>query len=246
MEVWQMIFLNCLPTSRTPPCAQNGPLLLCQICRVFRKIAISMPTLWSSITALVSSSADARTLCRPKPELVDLWLCRSSACPLSISYIAMGTQYDGVIIQETKIFDIFMRHSSHWRQVYFLWNKGTTPLTLIINAPLLECARICSHSPSISFSSTPNLRQVEFESSSSTIHGFQLMFPDRQQLTNLQLTCSFEPNLFVEVLHQCPQLQSIRYEESTWHPVDPVNCAPVEPRAAIIGYFMSSFSRRVL
>jgi hypothetical protein len=52
MDVWRVIFLNCLPEEEyISPKALSAPLLLCQICRTLRELAISMPILWTSIAA---------------------------------------------------------------------------------------------------------------------------------------------------------------------------------------------------
>jgi len=58
----------------------NGPLLLTQICRRWRDVAISTPRIWTTI-AFAESGSD---LSQPSPNLVDLWMTRSRQLPLRI------------------------------------------------------------------------------------------------------------------------------------------------------------------
>jgi hypothetical protein len=57
-----------------------GPLLLTQICRRWRDVAISTPRIWTTIAFAESGS----NLSQPSPNLVDLWMTRSCQLPLRI------------------------------------------------------------------------------------------------------------------------------------------------------------------
>lgn len=93
-EVISEVFIHCTPNNhragivssrvndiQASPCADpfREPILLGNICRVFRDIAFSTPQLWSSITLTLHSCELSEELDRLKA-----WLARSKGCLLSI------------------------------------------------------------------------------------------------------------------------------------------------------------------
>ncbi|KAK6996018.1 hypothetical protein R3P38DRAFT_2371104, partial [Favolaschia claudopus] len=85
-EVLDEIFYNCLPSSEPTaistfdstlfihPSCTSAPLLLCQICRRWRLIAIATPRLWASLNTEFTKHS----------ELVEIWLNRARSHPLSL------------------------------------------------------------------------------------------------------------------------------------------------------------------
>ncbi|KAJ7265346.1 hypothetical protein B0H12DRAFT_1261793 [Mycena haematopus] len=70
-----------------PPYPSGAPLLgllpptsLTHICRQWREIALSLPSLWRAINPSLDICPDHR------PHIFDLWLKRSRSCPLSIEF----------------------------------------------------------------------------------------------------------------------------------------------------------------
>ncbi|KAJ6457530.1 hypothetical protein C8R47DRAFT_170014 [Mycena vitilis] len=89
-DVLRSIFMACLPTTRNP--AINGreaPLLLGQICRAWRSVALATPRLWAAIHIVVPSNSLAQRVM----DRVVVWLYRSGAVPLHIS-IVLSSFYD--------------------------------------------------------------------------------------------------------------------------------------------------------
>lgn len=100
-DILHSIFHHCLPTRRDPiMSATEAPILLTHICRAWRQIAYSSPTLWARLyitfsdeDALVDSGQISYGLTkqnisdtlRLRCAAVKEWLSRSGACPLSIS-----------------------------------------------------------------------------------------------------------------------------------------------------------------
>ncbi|KAJ8702044.1 hypothetical protein PTI98_000792 [Pleurotus ostreatus] len=82
VEIIAMIFSYCLPTDMyIAPCPCEAPLLLTQVCAEWRRLAIAMPLLWSSLSVIVYP-----THSDPALPLIYLWLDRSGSCPLSLSF----------------------------------------------------------------------------------------------------------------------------------------------------------------
>lgn len=81
IELLSEIFLYCqamFPEFLLPG-PSEPPLLFCQVCRVWRKVATLTPLLWSTITL-------HRSFHSWTPQLLNLWLSRADSCHLSVSF----------------------------------------------------------------------------------------------------------------------------------------------------------------
>lgn len=122
-EVWAEVFLYCLPE---PPPANGphpwynrdryispltAPLLLCQVCRRWREIAVTMPRLWQRLGVYVSMG----TAC-PAPGLADLWLSRSGSLPLILSLHQQNESNLNALVAG-RILVLFIKHTSRWMDV---------------------------------------------------------------------------------------------------------------------------------
>ncbi|KAJ6536029.1 hypothetical protein B0H19DRAFT_1182711 [Mycena capillaripes] len=94
-ELRSKIFCFCLPSDgRVRPSATAAPLLLAQVCRHWRAVALATPQLWCSIFfefypdppyAGLGSLYGYELPTHSTTALVDLWLSRSSGHPLSVT-----------------------------------------------------------------------------------------------------------------------------------------------------------------
>ncbi|KAJ7633452.1 hypothetical protein DFH06DRAFT_1222845 [Mycena polygramma] len=76
VEITSRVFLCCLPTGGcVVPSSSNAPLLLAQICRHWRDVALSTPQLWNSIRAMGEN---------PPHALFQSWFIRARGTPLSL------------------------------------------------------------------------------------------------------------------------------------------------------------------
>ncbi|KAJ7167984.1 hypothetical protein C8R46DRAFT_996182 [Mycena filopes] len=90
-DIVRCIFLATLPTHRNPViCADEAPLLLCQISRHWRTIALTTPRLWASIHIAVPTHQELPRL----TEMVDAWLKRSGRLPLDIVVVSPAVPAD--------------------------------------------------------------------------------------------------------------------------------------------------------
>ena len=152
-DVLGVMFSHCLATHRNPVMsASEAPILLTQICRDWRSIALSIPRLWSRLyiptlgegrlvhyppEALPYASVEeprkeARMEARmeARTEEVQRWLRLSSACPLAITLIPTNNQ-------ETypPLLDSIIQSSRRWQQLelgYFLY-PGSDVMTRLFN-----------------------------------------------------------------------------------------------------------------
>ncbi|KAJ7276631.1 hypothetical protein C8J57DRAFT_1466121 [Mycena rebaudengoi] len=82
-EIASHIFSVSIPTdSDAPPSRHTAPLLLTQICRLWRAIALATPSLWQSICLTeVQKQHNNRN-----ERLLEMWLKNSSTLPLSLAF----------------------------------------------------------------------------------------------------------------------------------------------------------------
>ncbi|KAJ6533040.1 hypothetical protein B0H19DRAFT_877038, partial [Mycena capillaripes] len=74
-EITMGVFLRCMPSeSKFRPSPIHAPLLLAQICRQWRQIALHTPALWRCLLL-----EDGRPV-----ELLHLWLSRCGNLPISL------------------------------------------------------------------------------------------------------------------------------------------------------------------
>jgi hypothetical protein len=84
-ELLSEIFLHCLPPSDVHSlCQYVPPLVLGQVCRFWRQVALSTPALWSTICVNFDNTRDFEAA----SNLIFTWLSRSGALPLSLTLIA--------------------------------------------------------------------------------------------------------------------------------------------------------------
>ncbi|KAH6904877.1 hypothetical protein BKA70DRAFT_512702 [Coprinopsis sp. MPI-PUGE-AT-0042] len=124
-ELMQYIFMTCLPESRNAVMhCSEAPVLLGRVCSEWRRIALNTPALWSSLHIVPPNfNADASSLNKVrfqrKRDVVEMWLRRSGACPLSLSFVWFGS--DGV--EETalcgELLGLLVPLSKRWKKVEF-------------------------------------------------------------------------------------------------------------------------------
>ncbi|KAJ7465182.1 hypothetical protein FB451DRAFT_431674 [Mycena latifolia] len=145
------IFLHCLPPPGTPPSPRDAPLLLAQVCGQWRGIALSLPTLWTSVCAAVSVSL------APNDELLsamlDLWLERAGNCTLSVSMVLDNPAIPALPMLGPPRSAVFrkLRHASHrWRELTLVRRLEDFPVLLHRDAPwnlpeLVKLTLLLSH-----------------------------------------------------------------------------------------------------
>ena len=91
VELLAEIFLLCLPSEISkPPSPTAAPLLVAQICRRWRSIALDLPPLWASFCATYNPVRGALFAKMPAAwanGLGDLWLQRAKNHPLSLTLL---------------------------------------------------------------------------------------------------------------------------------------------------------------
>ncbi|KAF7334600.1 F-box domain-containing protein [Mycena venus] len=111
-EITSHIFTQSLPIDATPS-RYAAPLLLTQVCRLWRTIALATPNLWQSIVVKELGPGDLERLNDPA-KLVEMWLQRSAGLPLSLFVHLLNE----VLAQS--IIDTCLVHHHRWSEVEVL------------------------------------------------------------------------------------------------------------------------------
>ncbi|KAJ6625448.1 hypothetical protein B0H10DRAFT_609817 [Mycena sp. CBHHK59/15] len=146
-DIWEEIFLHCLatpPDSNTPVCNREprprrdlfAPLLFLQVCRAWRKVALSFPDLWASLSVVVR-----RGQAFPPVDVASDWLQRSGDLPLALSlYQSNESEGDQEVADD--VLALYMRYITRWRDVRLDIANPTYGRSLQpsedLHAPLLE------------------------------------------------------------------------------------------------------------
>ncbi|KAG1777016.1 hypothetical protein EV702DRAFT_1028551 [Suillus placidus] len=164
-EILQQIFKSCLPNDRyVVPHILSAPLLLCQICRRWRDIALATPELWSSIDVHDWGvwTADVYTA------MVARWLAAARNRQLAVSVVCLQKwdwfrQYDPT---QSGLFRLLASHSVQFHDLHIQACRGyvdafiasgfyavkhilisVTPTSVLVNSeyPLSLCTSNITH-----------------------------------------------------------------------------------------------------
>ncbi|KAJ7125149.1 hypothetical protein C8R44DRAFT_132692 [Mycena epipterygia] len=150
VEVLEIVFGLCLPqTDYILPDPLQAPLLLCQICSSWRRVALVSPLLWCSLSLNMH-----RNRGRWK-EFLESWLGRSGSVPISLCLEGDApTQYFNDHIAK-----IFLKESHRWKRLRLDVLPAAVTKLLNTSMPMLETLEIRG-SAFISSADAPRLRTV--------------------------------------------------------------------------------------
>ena len=140
VDVLSVIFSHCLATRRNPIMSPSeAPILLTQICRDWRSIALSIPRLWSKLyirttlypeTLPYVSKLDGERRMEARTEEVQKWLRLSAACPLAISLMPVPA---GEPVSHPPLLDAIIESSQRWQQLELGFFSQSDVLTRLLS-----------------------------------------------------------------------------------------------------------------
>ncbi|KAJ6557901.1 hypothetical protein B0H19DRAFT_1148936 [Mycena capillaripes] len=104
-EITSHIFVHSLPKDKKPS-RHTAPLVLTQICHLWREIALATPALWQSITM-----NEYREPLKDSQKLLEMWLQRSATLPLYLSFGSSDT------LATQSLVDTSLNHHSRWGEI---------------------------------------------------------------------------------------------------------------------------------
>lgn len=202
IELWAQIFLLCLPNEDfVQPDPREAPLLLCQICGSWRRVATGTPLLWSSLSIRGSWR---RNIWKSS---LECWLRRSENAYLSLD-ISLPAYMEPAF--DSDLLELITSSSERWYHLR-LSMPDNLLRSMLTNSymPVLYKLEFSSTYPiaplEIQGSQTPQLRTVSLLTKS--LHPQSLTLP-WHQLTILSLQCWLNIGQHLEVLRKSPRLES--------------------------------------
>nr|GAT56222.1 predicted protein [Mycena chlorophos] len=159
VEVLQAIFLFALPVSQfVKPSANTAPLLLCQICSPWRRVALNLPQLWTSLSLRTDRGR------RRWRDLIEMWLGRTAEAPLTMSFLAGSEGIGDVPYFNDHVVRMLRPSQKRWRQLQLEVPGSTTTKLLNADLPLLETLELNTRGDwagiYLSSADAPRLRKV--------------------------------------------------------------------------------------
>ncbi len=225
VEILQEIFTHCLPAKQSCAASQ-APLVLTQVCVLWRQVAIGTPRLWDTLVMRLPSrpsliGEDITVSSRRRLRLMALWLERSKTVPFTL--FLNVPQALACIAKE--FLPLFQAHLHRFRDLRLwlpvCWLKHVLPIIAIGTTwPVLEQLEV-SFCPDHGLSSAMPVIQLDEERMPRLRHVFlrfggygspasaALSSPSRT-LRSLDLDFMIAPSDCRRILSECPNLLTCR------------------------------------
>ncbi|KAJ7599564.1 hypothetical protein C8J56DRAFT_1020917 [Mycena floridula] len=217
-EILKNIFLNSLPEDISAiPSTIQAPLSLCAVCQKWRKLAISIPELWSHIVI------DNRRP-NPTPQILQAgrWALRSK--PLDYSF---WLDSGPAISANREAFDLIFRSIHRCKSLNLNLFDGMKPLSITklndlpkLTEFTLRSTQKCDWIKPLLRASSLYLSKLEWESSVSPL--LDMSF---RSLRSLNLKWDLHPFRCVQMMTQCPAIETLEVSLAAVH-VDLQQMAP--------------------
>ncbi|KAJ7276638.1 hypothetical protein C8J57DRAFT_1176996 [Mycena rebaudengoi] len=200
-EITSHIFSESISAERgASPSRHAAPLLLTQICRLWRAIALATPSLWQSIrlTEVRHNNGNGK--------LLEMWLKNSSSLPLSLSFAVRDAQ---------SLIDASLVHHHRWLDISV--TSGGNLEALNKTLPILR--KVTFHrwgrdsSGTVNIQDAPMLREAHFSFINNDI---DIQIP-WAQLTRLTLETLDFPAVCLPMLSQCSKRLSHLTHDARQH-----------------------------
>ncbi|KAJ6493266.1 hypothetical protein C8R45DRAFT_989253 [Mycena sanguinolenta] len=224
-DIMQEIFLAARPSDRNPAMTSDeAPLLLCRICKSWRTIALTTPSLWSSLHIVVPSLSALPQL----TEKATTWLGRSGVVPLDISLLYSRTS--DVHRDISPLTSILLGVSRRWQNMELALTDGRAFASLTADdVPLLQKFKFHDAADNVrrttaplTFLGAPSLRSLECRS----VHYILDSPISWGTLTQLVSEYLLSYHDAFRILNQCPLLETCelvvhgrrsRPDDIAWH-----------------------------
>ena len=231
-ELLQVIFVYCLPLHRNAVMhSSEAPVLLGRVCSEWRRISLSTPEVWSSLHIVppnvnFSNLKSSTARFKRKRELVEMWLGRSGACPLNISFVWFASDSEDEIKLCASLLEALVPTCGRWRmldfQVPLKMFKPFIGLT-VKDVPLLEGLSLMDNRTPLGIDVVDKWPEsLVFAESASNLKNFTLTFFSGglrlpsipwHQLTTLYLESNIsfffqDSREMLSTFAQCAHLQS--------------------------------------
>ncbi|KAH8115130.1 hypothetical protein DFH11DRAFT_147534 [Phellopilus nigrolimitatus] len=115
-ELLSLVFIFCLPSRPSPrPTLESAPLLLIQVCKRWRDVALSTPRLWASLELKAEHSKLKSEAIEQCHSVLRLWTRRSGAVPLSlVIMLPVHADDDKALVALRDLVSTSLAHCRRW------------------------------------------------------------------------------------------------------------------------------------
>lgn len=215
VELWAKIFLLCLPDEEfVTPNPQQAPLLLCQICTQWRRVAVGTPLLWNTLSIRTSWRR------RIWKSSLECWLSRSANACLYLAISTPSFMDDGCF--DHHVLKTIIATADRWYHLRLNLPSNLLRALLKNHMPRLQALEFSSAEHIISLNLQPcHVPKLKIISSLTKAIYLQHLFLPWAQLTHVSSQCWLNISQHVEVLSNCPNLQSytmsLIHTDRPWH-----------------------------
>ncbi|KAG1747974.1 uncharacterized protein EDB91DRAFT_52462 [Suillus paluster] len=211
-EVLSQVFDQCIPNvDCLYPSRLEAPMLLTEICRRWREVAVGLPSLWCRLCVVDDGDWQRAAV------FYESWLKRSRGCPLSLAFDCFANNLTGL----RNLFQPYLNQISSL-SVYFLEGTDQTSNLLLLqdlpkDLPALQEVNIFIEidlaisilSIAQSISRLPStLRSLKVTGLLFDVEEFSSLHPVLAHLTNVEISMP-HPKAFLHFLQLCPNLSSL-------------------------------------
>ncbi|KAF8178026.1 hypothetical protein BJ912DRAFT_671506 [Pholiota molesta] len=203
-ELLTGIMIYCTRGKTVDVCVpRSGAWQLERVCKIWRDVAVSTPSMWSAIDVYLGGSR-APAIGTVK-RLVQTSLERSKNRSLSIKFVELGTQD-----HFREVFRLFLQHSHRWKDISFSLSLLSYPPNLGHNLTRLHSLELSgayksSHSPL--FDSFQHAQQLTKLRLHGVLKPFRsILLPWHQLRYCRAMFCEFGAGEFMEMLRHLPNL----------------------------------------
>jgi len=251
VEILREVFLCCLSNNPDSWMKQyECPLLLTRVCSRWRRLALSMPQLWSIIHAVIPGDSAPRVIVSAQKRVtaIQQWLLRAGASPLHITFADCQIQPTSAFFSHSALFAEIIQASTLWEDFTIILGPHSMHHIATLSAtelPLLDTLSVnqpngasenLSHS---GLMAAPNLRKLSLDITEN-IATLNCMWSNLTNLTirtdncrTLSLTSQLSLDALVKILGQCSHLRRFQLESNLLRPQD-VSANTTEPREVIL------------
>ncbi|KAJ6566856.1 hypothetical protein B0H19DRAFT_1138746 [Mycena capillaripes] len=215
-DIVREIFMATLSSTRNSVISPDeAPLLLCQICKSWRTVALTTPRLWASVHIVIPTESKLPRLANT----VSAWLRRSGTVPLDISLVYSHTSESSC--NDSPVVSALVAVSRRWRNIRLVVRNyaDLEPLSAE-DVPLLQSISIQdgytrlwdSFPRRLSFLATKSLRSVELPTMDCLLQAPVAW----GALIDLKVAGSITCQAALKILHQCPLLETCDVRVDTW------------------------------
>lgn len=242
-DIMARVFEHCTWDQTAPRADPRvAPLLLGQVCRSWRYLLFSLPSLWTTLQLdLPSTTRDWEALVQSKSLSMHVWLSRSKALPISlflnhakgslIPWHALMHLDKEILTLGCRLKDLTLHFSSRSLACLLTFTQSPLPYLQHLELQNTNSLPTSENPPPVVLHSAPSLKSLSLSWCSLDLRNFQVPWAQLQHLSLEYDASSFWNPVhsdYLQTLSRCPNLTTLCLGiGASISDVDPAHIVPV-------------------